>query len=342
MEYASCSMKLSYPGEPTKKAITVPEESLLDSFRVNFHCTKKFLQPFSSTENSTSEPPLPHDLAYDSCSSWSTTHRRLFLVPWSIMLDKENSKGLQETFSSVPIPGVVLDWTLPGIREFAREIKDETEFDWDNYRVWQIDVDLRVYITIIDEEEDYNNEMNEDCDCESVELTSFDKPCLWPVTQERSFLDRFYINFYCTNRLIQHGKSTSKSSIDEFSSFSSNTFHGTFLVPWDKLGSYLEPTVTTTDVIENFKYFQETFSSIPMPTELLNLLVPYIGKFAREMMKGYEGYEGIWYIDVNLRVTTHVDCDDNGDHKDDHCVMETMSESYHDSASCVEESVGEN
>ncbi|MED6174266.1 hypothetical protein PIB30_067481 [Stylosanthes scabra] len=171
----------------------------------------------------------------------------------------------------------------------------------------------------------------------SVELTSFDKPCLWPVTEENSFLDRFYINFYCTNRLIQHGKPTSKSSIDEFSSFSSNTVHGTLLIPWDKLRSYLEPTITTTDVIEKFKYFQETFSSVPMPTELLNLLIPYLCKFAREMMKGYEGYEGIWYIDVNLRVTTRVDCDNNGDHKDDDCVMETMSEAHDSSSSWMDE-----
>ncbi|MED6174265.1 hypothetical protein PIB30_067480 [Stylosanthes scabra] len=168
MECATCSMKLSYPGEPTKKPITVPKESLLDSFRINFSCTKQFLQPTNSTANSTSESP-PHHLAHDSSSSpSSTTHLSSFLVPWSIMLYKENSKGLQETFSSVPIPREVLDWSLPGICEFAREIMDESEFDWDNYRVWRIDVDLCVYITIHHEEEDYNNEMDEDCDCESV------------------------------------------------------------------------------------------------------------------------------------------------------------------------------
>ncbi|MED6150344.1 hypothetical protein PIB30_071430, partial [Stylosanthes scabra] len=105
MECATCSMKLSYPGEPTKKPITVPEESLLDSFRINFRCTRQFLQPSNSTANSTYSEP-PHHLSHDSSSSSaSSTHLiSSFLVPWSIMLYKENSKGLREAFSSVPIP----------------------------------------------------------------------------------------------------------------------------------------------------------------------------------------------------------------------------------------------
>ncbi|XLS81292.1 hypothetical protein HN51_047123 [Arachis hypogaea] len=144
-------MELIHYEEPSKTPITTPEETLIDSFHITFCCTHQSLKPTKNTEY---EAYLPDQF----CSSSSTpiTVMRTFLVPLKWMhsyLDHSDKSKLLETFSKTAVPRMVLDRILPQMCQFARGIVDDSEFDWDNYTVWRIRVNLNVTIDILDDQD---------------------------------------------------------------------------------------------------------------------------------------------------------------------------------------------
>ncbi|QHO23387.1 uncharacterized protein DS421_12g363050 [Arachis hypogaea] len=151
--------------EPLKTPIKTPEETLFDSFHITFCCTFQSLNPTKITEY---ETYLPDDeYCFTSCNP--ITGIRTLLVPLNWMhsyLDHSDKSKLLETFYETAVPRIVLDRLLPDLCQFARGIVDKSEFDWDNYTVWRIRVNLTVTIDILDDQDsDYwSQQQSQDAD----------------------------------------------------------------------------------------------------------------------------------------------------------------------------------
>ncbi|XLR59833.1 hypothetical protein HN51_014196 [Arachis hypogaea] len=115
------------------------------------------------------------------------------------------------------------------------------------------------------------------------------------VPQDFYFSDFFSIMFSLTKELIQITPSTNQTSEFDFSSSATTTLNEAFLVPFDVLRNG-----------EDTAFLHEIFSSMPISPQILDQILPVMGRTARTILSREGCDSSMPEIVVNLYVRTHI------------------------------------